>query len=608
MSKIEINSTNGYLNLEDLPQNCIFNKKITGCGGTTIALKNDKNYVIAVPTVELIVNKIKRDIAGVGITKFSDGTSKEVFGIFGMFTYTVKKELKNYLKKDETKKIICTYDKLPKLKDYLNPKDYELLVDEYQNLLKAYSYRDKAIDGVLNSYKEYKSACFMSATPIKPDFTPDALKDLEYIEAEWNNTDKLIVSLQQTNKPFICAANIIRKYKKDGYLDCGGIKSYEAFFFINSVTDIISIILAAQLAPEDVRIICSDNANNRRTLDDKLGTGFKIENSNCPNKMFTFLTCKSFEGVDYESETGICFVVSSSSNVHTQAAIDTDIPQIAGRIRTKDNPFRDKIIHIFNTTYKDLKINVTYEEMKKDIDRELELGKYLCSFYDSQDNEMKEYISKVTNCKYIYCKDGKYYVNDVLPKLELYNWQINQVIYKSGLSIKKTYDDNNILRCDNKYDRIDEDIKIEKINRPSFKELYLQAIQNIKDKNYFANEYIYKLEPLVKKAIEELTEKEVRSSRYLKKNIKELLITKNDRLTANNKVCKLLKSKVGLNKFISRANLKSMLANLYRECGITDTAKATDITKYYEAKEVSKKIDGKVVGGFILLRENLLFI
>lgn len=30
MSKIEINSTNGYLNLEDLPQNCIFNKKITG--------------------------------------------------------------------------------------------------------------------------------------------------------------------------------------------------------------------------------------------------------------------------------------------------------------------------------------------------------------------------------------------------------------------------------------------------------------------------------------------------------------------------------------------------------------------------------------------------
>lgn len=51
--------------------------------------------------------------------------------------------------------------------------------------------------------------------------------------------------------------------------------------------------------------------------------------------MFTFLTSKSFEGVNYFSETGICYVVSSSTNPNTLASIDTDIPQIAGRIRTK---------------------------------------------------------------------------------------------------------------------------------------------------------------------------------------------------------------------------------------------------------------------------------
>ena len=57
MKKLEINSKNGFINLPDLPHNCIFNKVVTGCGATTVALFNDEDYVIAVPTVELISNK-----------------------------------------------------------------------------------------------------------------------------------------------------------------------------------------------------------------------------------------------------------------------------------------------------------------------------------------------------------------------------------------------------------------------------------------------------------------------------------------------------------------------------------------------------------------------
>lgn len=54
MKKLEIQEHDGFLDLEDLPHNCIFNKVVTGCGGTTIALKNGENYVIAVPTLSLI--------------------------------------------------------------------------------------------------------------------------------------------------------------------------------------------------------------------------------------------------------------------------------------------------------------------------------------------------------------------------------------------------------------------------------------------------------------------------------------------------------------------------------------------------------------------------
>ena len=83
MKTIKITSTSGYLEMEDLPHNCIFNKVITGCGGTTVALSNNECYIIAVPTQELIKNKIKRDEAGVGTYTLQNGETREIFGLFG---------------------------------------------------------------------------------------------------------------------------------------------------------------------------------------------------------------------------------------------------------------------------------------------------------------------------------------------------------------------------------------------------------------------------------------------------------------------------------------------------------------------------------------------
>jgi len=113
MKDLVINSSDGYLNLKDLPYNCIFNKVITGCGGTTVALTNNEKYVIAVPTTELIVNKTKINTSGIG-KPIIKGKQIEIFGLFGIFDYQTKKDLKEYVTKGG-KKIMCTYDKLPKL-------------------------------------------------------------------------------------------------------------------------------------------------------------------------------------------------------------------------------------------------------------------------------------------------------------------------------------------------------------------------------------------------------------------------------------------------------------------------------------------------------------
>jgi len=140
MEKLQINSSDGFLHLRDLPHNCIFNKVVTGCGGTTVVLSNSEDYVIAVPTTELIINKTGRTNAGSSVLRF-DGKEQSIFGLFGKFNSQVASDLNSYLESKGTKKIMCTYDKVPRLLDFIEPKDYRLLIDEYHCLLKAYSYR-----------------------------------------------------------------------------------------------------------------------------------------------------------------------------------------------------------------------------------------------------------------------------------------------------------------------------------------------------------------------------------------------------------------------------------------------------------------------------------
>ena len=194
MEKLKINSNDGFLHLEDLPHNCIFNKVVTGCGGTTVVLQNAEDYVIAVPTTELIINKT--DITTAGVSK-EPHNGLYPFGLFGKFDDAAERKLKDYLNSPGIKKIMCTYDKVPRLMEYIKPSNYRLLIDEYHCLLKAYSYRQKAINGVLDNYRRFKSFCFMSATPILPSFKPNCLADVKEIQADWGNSlEKLTVELQ----------------------------------------------------------------------------------------------------------------------------------------------------------------------------------------------------------------------------------------------------------------------------------------------------------------------------------------------------------------------------------------------------------------------------
>lgn len=595
MKTLEINSLNGYLNLSDLPYNCIFNKVVTGCGGTTVVLFNNENYIIAVPTTELIVNKTGLTEAGLTTITNYDGKKQSIFGLFGTFTYQLKKELKEYASRDGIKKIMCTYDKIEQVSKLINMSDFRLLVDEYHILLKAYSYRNKAINGVLNNFRSCKSYCFMSATPISPEFTPSVLNDAEIYEADWvNGTDTLKVILSRTNHPYTRAAEIINSYKRDGFIEINGHKSYEAFFFINSVTDIASILQYCELTNDEVKIVCADNESNRTKL-----AGYTISNSRSENKKFTFITSKSFEGVDYFSDTAMCYVVSNSHNTNTLLDISTDIYQIAGRIRTASNPFRNTLVHIFNTAgRRNIELDITYEEMVDKVNSNIEGANEIISLINNASDNAKKMAEKMINTEYIMKNEnGEYFLNDMIVKLDLYTYKVEQLIYKSGIAIRKEYENNNVETYETEFSKMDEDIKKE-IKKLTFKDAFIRyayLLQNMIITE--ETDMLAKQHPLIIPAYHKLGVDKVKKLRYIKRSIENALINLQSDKSNEIKLAKMITSKIKIG-FISSNQAKEIIANAYKELGITDTAKASDLSKWFDCKEAPKRIDGKVVKGY----------
>lgn len=604
MKTLEITSLNGKLNLADLPHNCLFNKKITGCGGTTVALFNSENYVIAVPTTELIINKTGSNEAGISTITNFDGKEQTVIGLFGTFSYGLKKQLKNYLATEGTKKIICTYDKISALTKLIEPSIFRILVDEYQKLLKDYSYRRTAIDGVLNNFRLYKSFCFMSATPINPDFKPSALDGIEEVEAIWAETDILKVVLDQTNHPYQKVANIINGFKNSGYQMSinGGNVTKELFFFLNSVNDIASILQFCELKDEEVKIVCADNDSNHKKLE-----GFTISNSRSANKPITFITSKSFEGADYFSDTGIIFVVSNSSKQNTLLDISTDIYQIAGRIRNENNPNRNTLIHIYNTTGRlKLNLDISYNEMVALVNEKIKGANQILNLINTN-SSANLVAEKLLNDSYI-TKDeaGLYYLNDTLIKLELFNYSVNQRIYKNGISISKAYGKIGAELYETETTELENNIaKVS--SRITFKEAFLKYVE-IKRSKFSFNDTsaLTAAQPLIVPAYSKLGESRVKSLKYIKKNVEAALLNLDKEKSIDNKIARLLKDEISTG-FYSCREIIDILDKIYSRLNINEIAKSTTIDRYYDCKATSKRIDGVKVKGYEIYRQKIIF-
>lgn len=108
--------------MTEIPTNCLFNKKQTGCGATELAIRNSIPTIIAMPYVALVKNKtIYR---------------KDSISVLGVYEGITEQDIIDYAQNHSPVKIAVTYDSLPRTIRALesigiNPYDDTfLLVDE----------------------------------------------------------------------------------------------------------------------------------------------------------------------------------------------------------------------------------------------------------------------------------------------------------------------------------------------------------------------------------------------------------------------------------------------------------------------------------------------
>ena len=362
----------------------IVNKQLTGCGFTSYCLdstKNTNNYILLSPRICLIKNKVEQFSDCFYFDRVMSGKGKKS-------KYKSREQLEQELlmynqwcqSNNHPYKLLCTYDSFWLLADILETsfhsnisQDFRICVDESQSIIKDIKMKEYVNNNTMSVFLDrvfrYDNVLFISATPILtfiqkvPQFKSHPVL---YYELNWPNAEKVI------ERPDNCrsvsdAFNTIFNYYSShtdpndvNVFDCyplgdGNAKySYEAVIFINNVSDIKKLLTRyittlGLIQVKDISVICADTEENQKTLSEihpalKITTSIPKKGDKHPT--WTFATRTAFCGVDFYSTSASSFVIANYNVPCLSLDVSSDIPQIIGRQRRKDNVFRNTI-HVF---------------------------------------------------------------------------------------------------------------------------------------------------------------------------------------------------------------------------------------------------------------------
>lgn len=289
--------------LDELPKGCIFLKGVTGCGATTLALRDYSNSIIALPTRNTVMSKwVKRD----EVTKEIISYDNNVLPIYAGLNDT-KDNLFNYINLrvtfNDPIKIVCTYDQLEKVvmrlrgfkkeeDKYVTDEDsickmlhicyddfdFRLYIDEVHQVLEDYKYpsRRENMRGLLRVIKYFPNVTCMTATPLEKKYFFDEIKDLPVVKVNYDGFFAMNPHYEDFKRKVIL--------KKCGYLAPAVIKIVKdhldnkafgnAHIFVNSVDFIAQKVLKPIMEESDditlfkdnIRVVCGDSETNEKKI------------------------------------------------------------------------------------------------------------------------------------------------------------------------------------------------------------------------------------------------------------------------------------------------------------------------------------------------------
>lgn len=583
MNLVTINKEIKYLSevISDFPANCIFDKGKVGAGATTIALTNTENYIIAVPFVSLIENKV----------------AQHKSTVLGVYNLTTSAKIKNYLANTKTKKILVTYDSLPKLIEHLDQfgydaKDFSLLIDEYHLLFTQYSFRRQAVKGVLDNYLKFKKYCFVTATILQKEFILDELKHLPIVKAVWKTNREVTVKSVRCQKDVIqTVVHLVNRFLNN---EIEG----NAYIFVNSVEFIKDLIQLCNLTNDTTRAIWSKH--------NKADVGLERGSTLDTPKKINLLTSTVFEGTDIYDTEGKIYIISDKTKSHTLVDISTSFQQIAGRIR--NTKYWNIITHIYTNTRYD--VNITYHEFKRHTETTINEAKSMIKQYNALDDTARKGIKEVANEYYIDKLDNNFIFDPNLVKIDLYNFKITKCLYKLRVNIQKELEQYNfrveedvmeaeVINIDDLGNKFEEYIK-------QLKNVYLsQKQKDVEIAKYILNKYKW-LENIINKLGYEDTFKFIEEEYYNLTNIKRKAINLQDTNLDKKVVEQLLtylEIQVGI--FVSATEAKRILKEIYNNLNIKKTAKGSDLEIYFNTKAYTKRLKTKVVKGYVIINRKM---
>ena len=605
---------------------CIVDKGVTGCGYTEYTLTNNLPTVLCSPRKLLLENKSEQHQNDLNIL-YLKNEIKDINDI-----NKLKNKIRNHIflcdEENLPIKFLVTYDSSHYVIDILKElgllSDFYFIIDEFQSIFLDSFFKSEIEFDFVEYLQDCPNVLYLSATPMLDKYLEkvDTFKNLPFYQIDWSKTncvENIIIQRKFSTALSTDCIKIINQYL-DGKFPSTFTKdnkivfSTEAVFYFNSISDIIRVINKTNLLPSQVNIICADDKENKDKLS-KIGHNIgKIPLKDEPNKMFTFCTKTAYIGSDFYSDCASSYVFADPNIKSLALDISLDLPQIVGRQRNRENPFKNNIVIFYRT------IRKTEIESREDFDktqesRRRETQKLLDLFDKATLEEQKAYVQKLKNdiktSKYerdfisISKKTGEPVYNSFIDIANERSWEVSQKDYQDKISVTKSLESltSNISEYQSDLEKEVQDFLDTKFYSTGIFEkkmkMYCEFIvlhpgnKEVSDLIYFKIK-----DPKYRKYYNFYGTKGCRAVSYIESKLKLGMINE----SKESELSSVVYQKFKAGDRIIPGEVKIILQDIYRDLGITSKAKATDLGKYFTLKRTRVTLPDKTVKEGYLLK------